>query len=186
MNPIQEMIQRRIDITIDSLYTCLPATIVSYDAEEQTATCQVPVGVYPLLVSVPVQHQGGKSTYIEVEVNEGDEGMVFFSKDCVEEYILTGEVSTTPPSIHSLNSAFYTNGFRSRPNAFDAVNEGIKLQVGSNYLHLTDKLTTNVDVVTDGDVISDGVSLLNHTHSFNYLGAGQGSTQQSGSTDVGS
>lgn len=36
--------------------------------------------------------------------------------------------------------------------------------------------------VTNGDVTADGISLKNHTHSFNYIGAGQGSTPQSGTT----
>lgn len=35
---------------------------------------------------------------------------------------------------------------------------------------------------TDGDIKAGSVSLKNHTHNFNYVGAGQGSTPQSGTT----
>ena len=63
-------------------------------------------------------------------------------------------------------------------------------------VNITGKLTASSDIEstggkvkakqnvesTDGDVKAGSVSLKNHTHDFNYVGAGQGSTPQSGTT----
>lgn len=50
-------------------------------------------------------------------------------------------------------------------------------------LTTTGTITATKDITsTDGDVVASGISLKNHTHGFNYVGAGQGSTPQTGTT----
>jgi plastocyanin len=43
--------------------------------------------------------------------------------------------------------------------------------------------TTTGKITASDDVLGGGISLKDHSHDFNYIGAGQGSSQQSGTTE---
>ena len=48
----------------------------------------------------------------------------------------------------------------------------------------TGTITATGDIKsTDGDIIAGEISLKNHTHNFTYVGAGQGSSPQNGTTE---
>ena len=94
-----------------SLHCALPGTVVSYDAERQTADVQPAVKLgsmnYPVLSDVPVFMP------VSFEVNPGDPCLVIFADIDIDAWLETGEPQE-PKSArkHSLSDGFAFVGFR--------------------------------------------------------------------------
>ena len=106
---------------ISSLHCALPGTLVSFDAEAQTAVIQPAVGrrqqrpnvgegflVPPLLRDVPVFMP------VSFEVHEGDHCLVVFADCDIDTWVESGEVSVPASNrMHSLSDGFAFIGFDS-------------------------------------------------------------------------
>ena len=96
---------------LSSLHCALPGTIVSYDAEKQTAEVQPAVKMgsmlYPILSDVPVFMPA------PFEVNPGDACLVVFADIDTDAFLASGDPEE-PPSArkHSLSDGFAFVGFR--------------------------------------------------------------------------
>ena len=94
-----------------SLHCALPGTVVSYDAEKQTAEVQPAVKVgsmpYPVLADVPVFMP------VPFEVHPGDACLVVFADMDADAFLETGEASV-PRSArrHALSDGFAFVGWR--------------------------------------------------------------------------
>ena len=94
-----------------SLHCALPGTVVSFDAEKQTAEIQPAVKAgclsYPILADVPVFMP------IPFDVSPGDACLVVFADVDIDSWFETGE-ATVPRSTrrHSLSDGFAFVGFR--------------------------------------------------------------------------
>ena len=94
-----------------SLHCALPGTVVSYDAEKQTAEVQPAVKVgsmtYPVLTDVPVFMP------VPFEVHPGDACLVVFADVDTDAFLETGEASV-PRSArrHALSDGFAFVGWR--------------------------------------------------------------------------
>ena len=94
-----------------SLHCALPGTVVSYDAERQTADVQPAVKPgpinYPVLSDVPVFMP------VPFEVNPGDACLVVFSDIDIDAWFESGELHE-PKSArkHALSDGFAFVGFR--------------------------------------------------------------------------
>jgi phage baseplate assembly protein gpV len=59
-------------------------------------------------------------------------------------------------------------------------------QTGNNKitgaLATTDNITSDAKITATGEITGKGIKLSEHTHSFNYVGAGQAATPQNGTT----
>ena len=94
-----------------SLHCALPGTVVSYDAERQTADVQPAVKLgsmnYPVLSDVPVFMP------VPFEVNPGDACLVIFADIDIDAWFETG-VPQEPKSArkHALSDGFAFVGFR--------------------------------------------------------------------------
>ena len=94
-----------------SLHCALPGTVVSYDAERQTADVQPAVKLgsmnYPVLSDVPVFMP------VPFEVNPGDACLVIFADIDIDAWFETG-VLQEPKSArkHALSDGFAFVGFR--------------------------------------------------------------------------
>ena len=94
-----------------SLHCALPGTVVSFDAEKQTAEIQPAVKLgsmaYPVLSDVPVFMP------VPFDVSPGDACLVIFSDIDIDAWFETGEASV-PNSrrSHSLSDGFAFVGFR--------------------------------------------------------------------------
>ena len=94
-----------------SLHCALPGTVVSFDAERQTAEIQPAVKVgsmsYPILADEPVFMP------VPFEVHPGDACLVVFSDVDIDAWLETGEAAV-PNSArrHSLSDGFAFVGFR--------------------------------------------------------------------------
>ena len=94
-----------------SLHCALPGTIVSYNAEQQTADVQPAVKMgsllYPVLSGVPVFMP------VPFEVTPGDACLVIFADIDIDAWLSSGDPEE-PPSArkHSLSDGFAFVGFR--------------------------------------------------------------------------
>ena len=94
-----------------SLHCALPGTVVSYDAERQTADVQPAVKLgsmnYPVLSDVPVFMP------VPFEVNPGDACLVIFADIDIDAWFESGEPQE-PKSArkHALSDGFAFVGFR--------------------------------------------------------------------------
>ena len=120
---------------LSSLHCALPGTVVSYDAETQTAVIQpavkrraeqrdgfvrsvsgrnyrtVPDVPLPLLRDVPVFMP------VSFEVNPGDACLVIFADCDIDAWFETGEAEVPASDrMHSLSDGFAFVGFRTRGN----------------------------------------------------------------------
>jgi hypothetical protein len=109
---------------LSSLHCALPGTVVSFDAESQTAVIQpavsrvIPSAVegslsffMPLLRDVPVFMP------VSFEVNPGDVCLVIFADCDIDAWFETGEAEVPASDrMHSLSDGFAFVGFRTRGN----------------------------------------------------------------------
>ena len=100
---------------LTSLHCALPGTVVSFDAESQTAVIQPAVSrnnvQMPLLRDVPVFMP------VAFEVNEGDACLVIFADCDIDAWFETGEAEVPESGrMHSLSDGFAFVGFRTRGN----------------------------------------------------------------------
>jgi len=51
-------------------------------------------------------------------------------------------------------------------------------------LKVTGEITADGNIKSKSDVLADGISLKDHTHGFTYIGAGTGSSPQTGTTEA--
>ena len=100
---------------LSSMHCALPGTIVSFDAETQTAVIQPAVSrnsiQMPMLRDVPVFMP------VAFEVNEGDACLVVFADCDIDAWFETGEAEVPASGrMHSLSDGFAFVGFRTRRN----------------------------------------------------------------------
>ena len=98
---------------LSSMHCALPGTIVSFDAEAQTAVIQPAVsrnGVQmPQLRDVPVFMP------VSFEINPGDACLVIFADCDIDAWFENGEVEVPASGrMHSLSDGFAFVGFRTR------------------------------------------------------------------------
>ena len=97
-----------------TLHCALPGTVVSFDAEKQTAEIRPAVKVgslsYPVLADVPVFMP------VPFEIHPGDACLVVFADINIDAWLASGEPSfPESPRQHSLSDGFAFVGFRVRP-----------------------------------------------------------------------
>ena len=96
-----------------SLHCALPGTVLSFDAESQTAEIQLAVKIgsmsFPVLADVPVFMP------VPFEINAGDACLVIFADINVDAWFESGEAEV-PLSArkHSLSDGFAFVGFKTR------------------------------------------------------------------------
>ena len=102
-----------------SLHCALPGTVVSFDADKQTAEIQPAVKAgslaYPILADVPVFMP------IPFDVSPGDACLVVFADVDIDSWFETGEAAA-PRSVrrHSLSDGFAFVGFRTGKGGEDS------------------------------------------------------------------
>lgn len=131
MPSLGELITAAVDKAKSQMVTSLPAKVVSYDAEKQTAKLQITVKAYvqqedgstkevdyPQLEDVPVQFPGGGDQVMTFPIKEGDEGLVSFSSRSVDSWQQSGgDQAPQDAGMNNLSSGFFQPGFRSEPSA---------------------------------------------------------------------
>jgi len=120
----QEELQALKREIFESLHCALPGTVVSFDAEMQTAVIRPAVKMqsgieFPVLRDVPVFMP------VSFEIQEGDACLVIFADRDIDAWFETGEAEVPPSSrMHSLSDGFAFVGFRTRGNANEDASDG--------------------------------------------------------------
>ena len=120
----QEELQALKQDIFESLHCALPGTVISFDAESQTAVIQPAVktssGVaFPLLRDVPVFMP------VSFEVNPGDACLVIFADRDIDAWFETGEAEVPSSGrMHSLSDGFAFVGFKAGRNVNEDATDG--------------------------------------------------------------
>jgi hypothetical protein len=110
---------------LSSLHCALPGTVVSFDAESQTAVIQPAVSRIiptvaegsPSSVSMPLLRDVPVFMPVSFEVNPGDACLVIFADCDIDAWFETGEAEVPGSDrMHSLSDGFAFVGFRTRGN----------------------------------------------------------------------
>ena len=106
-----------------SMHCALPGTVVSFDAESQTAVIQpavsrvIPSAVEgsPSLISLPLLRDVPVFMPVSFEINPGDACLVIFADCDIDAWFETGEAEVPESNrMHSFSDGFAFVGFRTR------------------------------------------------------------------------
>ena len=169
-NEIKTVIEGWIGKNIDNVHTAMPGSVVSYDPGTNRAQVQ-PSGKfkmddgrslsYPIIHNVPVVFPTGcgGTAGVTFPVQKGDGCLLVFAESQLDDFISGGD--SGDPRSHDMNDAICIPGLYSGA-------------VPSNVSHSSDVCIFNGDVmmrvgtggitVTGGDLVVDGISVMNHTH----------------------
>lgn len=155
-----EMLERVLpEFMKDRIKTCVPGSILSFDPTTQLAVVQVGLklqrasdGSYhdpAPVMEVPVQFPGGQAGTLEFKITPGAEGMIFFSQEAADSWIVQGGVVVRSDDRRfSPDDAFFAPGFRSMAGALSSFqNNGIRLRnaAGTSYVWIKDDGTVEID-----------------------------------------
>lgn len=154
---------------------CLPAFVLSFDPKNQRAQVQPAINrvdlsgwnePLPSIIDVPVRFAGGGEFHIEHQVDNGDEGLLFFSQRCVDIWKQTGGLVTNVDGrMFNISDAFFGIGYRSTPGAISGFsNNGIKLRnkSGNHYCWLKNDGSTEISNGAGKIILgADGVVNIN-------------------------
>lgn len=154
------------------LWTSLPGTIESFDAEAMTCTVQPALKMLvrgldgtitsvalPLLVDCPVHFPSGGNCTLTFPVTRGDECLVVFASRCIDSWWQSGGIQEQAElRMHDLSDGFAFVGFRSKPRALagvSTISTQLRSDDGATYIDLNPTLG-KVKIVAPGgfDVVA--------------------------------
>ncbi|MCF5057509.1 hypothetical protein GIW54_14185 [Pseudomonas proteolytica] len=187
----------------DNMRTSVPGHVLSFDPATQMAEVQIGLMLEDRLgtqqprrpnIQVPVQFWGAAGGTLECRVDNGTEGVLFFSQECIDSWVDQGGVAVkSEPRRFSINDAYFIPGVRSIPGAIsDFSNDGIRLRSndGSAYFWIHDnkaleiggvslnvKCPANFEqaVTTATTIHNQGVN-IGRTHTHNGVQSGSGNS----------
>lgn len=160
--------------TISTTMNCIKiGRIVSFDKTDQTASIQIlhrqdknydlnlsEEVDYPVLGKVPVVVLQGGSSHITFPINAGDQCLVLFCDYMIDNWWLSGDVSTSDfPRRHNLSDAIAIVGLNALPRAIQDYSDYLHLQYNENSsIVIGDTIKLNNAIVeTSGNLDVDGV-----------------------------
>ncbi len=150
-----ELTARELEIRsyiANNLNTAIPAKIQDFNPDNQTCSAQPTIKRmladggsvdYPLCQDVPVYFIGGANWQATFPVNSGDECLLVFSQDCIDNWHSSGDISEPFENrSFDLSDGFALVGFRSAANAIaDFDNQAFTFRNKDNNIKI--KLTDN-------------------------------------------
>lgn len=178
---IYEALSATISEYMKGVYTAIPAHVVTFDPNTQTA--QIELGIQrvnldgstetpPPITDVPVLFNGC-GFVAEFQIDSGCEGLAVFSQRCIDGWLNQGGCAPNPLArFHAMEDAFFIAGFRPISGVVSGFsNNGIKLrnQSGNQFAWLKNdgsielkngsgyiKLASNGVVTINGVAIDTG------------------------------
>lgn len=145
----------------DNMRTSVPGHVLSFEASTQMAEVQVGLMLEDRfgakqarrpIIKVPVHFWGGAGGTLECRIDNGTEGVLFFSQECIDSWVDQGGVAVkSEPRRFSINDAYFIPGIRSAPGSIKSfANDGIRLRSndGTAYFWIHDDKTLEVDGVS--------------------------------------
>lgn len=147
-----------------NIHTALPAKIVSFNAERQTATLAIQITQLltdggtvqiPPLVDVPVSFPRGGGFAFTFPLASGDEGIAIFSERCIDGWWQSGKASEPlDVRLHDFSDAMFIPGICSTPNVIsEFFSNGLSMQTvdANTYIRIT-----NGGIQIKGDIEHHG------------------------------
>lgn len=141
-----ELLESNNDSLQKKMHVALPAKVVSFNTSEQTVTIEIMITQMaydgsmldlPPLVDCPVQMFSYGQFFITAEPQTGDEGLAHFSERCIDGWWESGRKSV-PLDIrfNDLSDAFFTGGYKSKPNALTIIPNALNIGGSSAYIRI--------------------------------------------------
>lgn len=143
-------VEKQIQQTQKQIHTALPAKVVDFNPQNQTATLAVQITQIltdggtvqiPPLVDVPVAFPRGGGFAVTFPLNAGDEGIAIFSERCIDGWWQSGRASEPMDyRQHDLSDAMFIPSICSVPNAIEGFyTGGLSMQTldGSTFIRIT-------------------------------------------------
>lgn len=131
--------------------------------------------------------QGGKNA-LDIKPEVGDIGIVVYCQRDISNVLRSkGEANPNSNRFYSASDGVYVASIaslNSTPENFIKIDEnGVNITTSKELTIKASKITANCDIETTGDVKANGISLKEHTHQVKYIGAGQGSSEQTATSE---
>ena len=160
---LKQVIRKNINDVLDWVYTNLPAEVVEYFPDTQTATVQPLInytwadGVVqedPVIADVPVMFPSAGGGSITFPVERGDTVLLCFSMRSIDSWMEgTGEATTPEENrFHELNDAIAIPGLYPKKKSLKPSAEDVEIKFKGNSV----TLKANGDIIIDGGRIELG------------------------------
>lgn len=174
-----------ISRAIAGIHTCLPGKIEKYDHEKQMASVKPLIKKFyldnkteslPVIVNVPVIFPRTANFSFTHPIEEGDLVLLLFCERSLEKYLAEGgEQEPGDRRKHDLTDAIAIPGLYpfSEPSEADN-NEDVLIKFHEAELRIKPdgNFYMKGDLIVEGDVVADDVSLKTHIHSGVETGGG--------------
>lgn len=165
VNGIYDTIKSHIDNFETQLFTSLPATVLSWNSEEQTISARPvmlepytdgDVSKLPTINDIPVTFPSAGGGSLTFPIKIGDEVLLVFSARNYDSWWETGEVDSlsTTQRFHEITDAIAILGLTSKNKSVKANVEDVELKFNDNSIQL--KKDGTIEVVT-----KDTISITN-------------------------
>ncbi len=197
----EESLKSMTENYINNMRVAIPAIIVQFDSQKQTASVQPAIKdtlqgkfvALPELSDVPVQFPRAGGYSLTFPVKAGDECLLVFSDMCIDGWWQSGGVQNQAEKRrHDLSDACAILGITSVPKALKNVSmEGVRLQndSGTDYIQISEQgivlkskniriegnTMINGDLEITGNTNIGGISFASHIHGG--VETGNGNTQ---------
>lgn len=197
----EESLKSMTENYINNMRVAIPAIIVQFDSQKQTASVQPAIKdtlqgkfvALPELSDVPVQFPRAGGYSLTFPVKAGDECLLVFSDMCIDGWWQSGGVQNQAEKRrHDLSDACAILGITSVPKALKNVSmEGVRLQndSGTDYIQISEQgivlksknikiegnTFINGDLEITGNTNIGGISFASHIHGG--VETGNGNTQ---------
>lgn len=182
-NEIKDVIKSWIQNGIGEIHTALPGKVISYNAGSNKAQVQ-PVGSYkvkdgrslafPIIHDVPVVFPMGMrgNAGVTFPVVTGDGCLIVFSESQMDDYLNAGYDSEDMRK-HDMRDAICIPGlYAPQVSASGASQSSVNIFMGDTMITVSDgmvnisgaSLAIDGGIVSGGDIVGNGISLDNHTH----------------------
>jgi hypothetical protein len=140
-----------IDSKLCEMHTSLPAEIVSYDYNKNTATVKptlkrkyksetAPVEL-PLITNVPVAFQRMGEAHLRIPINPKDTGQLVFTERSIDGWLTSGGIiDPQDPRKHALSDAVFYPGLNpsNNPIKSSANEKSLEIKLKNSYIEITD------------------------------------------------
>lgn len=169
-----EVLEQAMDGKLSSVWTALPALVVSFDASKRTCVAQATIQMQfcdekkvtrwvtlPVISDAPVQFPGGGGFVMTFPLKAGDEGILVFAARCIDHWWERGQVQQQAEvRMHDLSDAFFIPTVRSVPNVEAGISTtDVQLRNAAGSSHVAIKANGDVDVVTPGTCVATAATV---------------------------
>ncbi len=167
---------------IGNVHTCMPGTVLSFDAGSCRAsvkptlkfyTADDRVLDYPVISGVPVFMPHAGSAQITYPVKAGDSCLIVFSERSIDEWLGEGNEDNHDPRQFDMTDGFCFVGMMPTQSIsadnVEVINGGtsISLTPGGT-INIVGNINVQGTITCSGDVQGGGISLISHVHSYHH------------------